>query len=468
MTTFGLIVGNRGFFPSKLCEEGRQRMLKVLEAEGFQVVTLALEDTPYGTVETYDQAKKCAELFQQHAEEIDGIIVTLPNFGDERGVADTIRLAGLNVPMLVHAFSDEPDKLDAAHRRDSFCGKMSACNNLYQYGIPYTLTTRHTVNPEQESFKQDVQKFGAVCRVVNGLCGARFGQVGARPAAFITVRYSEKVLERSGISVESLDLSDLFGRIGRLADDDPAVVSKLEEIKGYIVTQGIPEISLLRMAKFGVEMDRFIAEHELDGTAVQCWSAMEEFFGTVPCTVMSMLSNSLKPSACETDITGLIGMYAMRLASEQPSALLDWNNNWGDDPDKGIVFHCSNLPQEFFGGKAVMGNQDILAGAVGKENSYGTVTGQIRPMNITFCRVSTDDYQGNVRVYLGEGEITEEQVESFGGCGVVKVPNFQKLLQHICKHGYEHHVALNPSQVAEALHEAFTTYLGWDVYYHHE
>ena len=179
-----------------------------------------------------------------------------------------------------------------------------------------------------------------------------------------------------------------------------------------------------------------------------------------------MLSNTLKPSACETDITGLIGMYTMRLASGQPSALLDWNNNWGDDPDKGIVFHCSNLPQEFFGGKAVMSNQDILAGAVGKENSYGTVSGQIQPMKLTYCRVSTDDVNGKIRAYLGEGEITDEQVNSFGGCGVVKIPNFQKLLQHICKNGYEHHVALNPSEVADAVYEAFTTYLGWDVYYH--
>ena len=466
MATLGIIIGNRGFFPTKLCEAGRAAILKVMEEEGHKVVVLSPEDTPYGTVETYDQAKKCAALFKAHAEEIDGIIVTLPNFGDERGVADSIRLAGLNVPVLVQAFPDDPTQLDISHRRDSFCGKMSACNNLHQYDIPYSLTKLHTVDPESKSFRQDLHKFAAVCRVVNGLRSARFGQVGARPAAFITVRYSEKILEKAGISVESVDLSDIFGQIGKLADDDSAVTGKLDEIKKYITTAGISDEALLKMAKLGVIMDRFIEEHELDGTAVQCWTAMEEFFGIVPCSVMSMFSNSLKPSACETDITGLIGMYAMALASEAPSALLDWNNNYGDDPDKGIVFHCSNLPQAFFGGEATMDYQEIIAGTVGKENTYGTVNGQIKPAPMTYCRVATDDYSGKIKAYLGECEVTDDQVSSFGGYGVVKIPNFQGLLAHICRNGFEHHVALNLSQVADAINEAFTTYLGWDVYYH--
>lgn len=466
MATFGIIIGNRGFFPTKLCEGGRAAILKVLEEESHEAVVLSPEDSPFGTVETYEQAKKCAELFKQHREKIDGIIVTLPNFGDERGVADTIRLAGLNVPVLVQAFPDDPNHLDLDHRRDSFCGKMSACNNLHQYGIPYSLTKLHTVDPESESFRQDLRKFAAVCRVVNGLRKARFGQIGARPAAFITVRYSEKILEKAGISVESVDLSDIFGQIGKLANNDAAVTNKLGEIRSYIKTEGISEEGLLKMAKFGVILDRFIADHELVGTAVQCWTAIEEFFGIVPCAVMSMLSNSLKPSACETDITGLVGMYAMTLASERSSALLDWNNNYADDPDKGILFHCSNLPQEFFGGDAVMDYQAIIAGTVGKENTYGTVTGRIKPSKMTYCRVSTDDYSGKIRAYFGEAQITDDKVASFGGYGVVKIPDFQGLLQHICRNGFEHHVALNPSQVAEILNEAFTTYLGWDVYYH--
>ncbi|MHB9033451.1 MAG: L-fucose/L-arabinose isomerase family protein [Anaerolineae bacterium] len=466
MTTLGVIVGNRGFFPHELCREGRATMLRVLEEEGFNAIALTPDDTPFGAVETFEQSKCCADLFKAHAAEIDGILVTLPNFGEERGIADAIRLAGLNVPVLVQAYPDDPKELSIKTRRDSFCGKMSACNNLTQYGIKFSLTDLHTVDPTTPNFRADLKRFGAVCRIVKGLRRARFGQVGARPAAFITVRYSEKLLEKAGISIESLDLSEVFGRIAKMGDSEPAVVSKLDQVKAYLKVGKTPSEALVKMAKFGVVMDRFVTDHELTATAVQCWTSMEEYFGVVPCTIMSMLSNSLVPSACETDITGAIGMYAMVLASGKPSALLDWNNNYGDDPNKAIVFHCSNLPQDFFGGTAKMDYQEIIAGTVGKENTYGTLAGKIKPTPVTYCRVSTDDEMGSIRAYVGEGEITSDQVSTFGGYGVIQVPDFQDLLRYICENGFEHHVALNPSLVGEAVYEAMDKYLDWSVYYH--
>jgi L-fucose isomerase-like protein len=464
-TTLGVIIGNRGFFPDHLCESGRAEVLRVLEEEGITAVILSTEDTKFGSVETLQDAEKCAALFKQHREEIDGLLVTLPNFGDERGVANAIRMSGLDVPVLIQAFPDEVGKMTAADRRDSFCGKMSVCNNLWQYDIPFSLTTLHTVAPDSEEFRKDLRQFAATCRVVRGLRGARFGALGTRPAAFITVRYSEKLLERAGISVEVLDLSEAFGRANRLADNDKEVRGKLDEIKAYVSTKGIPPEALVKMAKFALVVERWMEENELVATAVQCWTSMEEFFGIVPCTVMSMMSNVLKPSACETDITGAIGMYAMALASSKPSALVDWNNNYGDDPDKGVIFHCSNLPKDLFE-DVEMSYQDIIAGTVGKENTYGTVVGRIKSGPFTYCRVSTDDSWGVIRVYLGEGEVTDDPLKTFGGYGVVKIPDFQGLLKHICENGFEHHVAVNPSQVAAAVNEALSKYLGWDVYYH--
>jgi L-fucose isomerase-like protein len=464
-TTLGVIVGNRGFFPDHLCETGRQQVLRVLEEEGMKAVVLDTADTPFGSVETLEDAKKCAALFEAHGKEIEGILVTLPNFGDERAVATTIRLSGLDVPVLVHAFPDEVGKMGLSDRRDSFCGKMSVCNNLWQYDIPYSLTTRHTVAPESEGFRQDLRQFAATCSVVRGLRGARFGMLGARPAAFITVRFSEKLLEAAGISVEVLDLSEAFGRAGRLRDDDPEVRDKLAAITSYVPTPGIPAEALLRMAKFAVVTERWSDENELVATAVQCWTSMEEYFGIVPCTVMSMMSNALRPSACETDITGAIGMYAMALASAKPSALVDWNNNYGEDPDKGVIFHCSNFPVDFFQ-DVQMSYQDIIAGTVGKENTYGALVGAIKTGPFTYCRVSTDDAWGVIRAYVGEGELTDDPLDTFGGRGVVRIPDFQGLLQHICANGYEHHVAVNRSQVAAAVNEALGKYMGWDVYHH--
>ena len=464
-TTLGVIIGNRGFFPDHLCHSGREEVLRVLEEEGTKAVILSPEDTNFGSVETLQDAEKCAALFKQHREEIDGVLVTLPNFGDERGVANALRMAGLDVPVLIHAFPDDADKMTVADRRDSFCGKMSVCNNLTQYGITFSLTRLHTVAPDTDDFRQDLRRFAGTCRVVRGLRGARIGALGARPAAFITVRYSEKLLEEAGISVEVLDLSEAFGRANRLRDNDPEVRRKLDEIGDYVSAEGIPTQALTRMAKFALVTQRWMDENQLVATAVQCWTSMEEFFGIVPCTVMSMMSNVLMPSACETDITGAIGMYAMQLASNRPSALVDWNNNYGDDPDKGVIFHCSNWPRDLFA-EAKMDYQAIIAGTVGKENTYGTMVGRAKSSPFTYCRVSTDDSWGVIRAYVGEGELTDDPLETFGGYGVVRIPDFQGLLHHICDNGFEHHVAINLSQTASAVSEALGKYMGWDVYHH--
>ncbi|PWH19317.1 MAG: fucose isomerase [Ardenticatenia bacterium] len=473
----GVIVGNRGFFPDHLCESGRRTILKVFAEEGIEAVALTPEETPFGSVESLSDARKCADLFKQHRDRIDGVLVTLPNFGDERAVANALRWSGLDVPVLVHAFPDDADKMTVADRRDSFCGKMSVCNNLRQYGIKYSLTRLHTVDPESESFRTDLRRFVSVCRVVRGLRNIRVGVVGARPAAFNTVRFSEKLLERAGISVETLDLSEIIGRAERVKPGDARLKAKIDQIRNYVSTKGVPDAAIVKMAQFGVVLDEWVAEQQLVATAIQCWTALEEYYGVVPCTLMSIMSNALKPSACETDIAGVIGMYALVLASGKPSALIDWNNNYGDDPDKGVIFHCSNLPIDIFvspsEGKEippedipVMDYQAIIGGTVGNENTYGTIVGRIKAEPFTFCRVSTDDFNGRILAYVGEGEVTEDPLRTFGGVGVVRVKNFQKLLRYICDNGFEHHAAVNLSQVAWSVNEAFSKYLGWDVYYH--
>lgn len=471
--TLGVIIGNRGFFPDHLADSGRATILKVLEEEGIKAIALSREEGKFGSIPTNAEAQLLADLFKKHRDEIDGVLISLPNFGEERPIANTLRWANLNVPVLVHAFPDDMTKMTILDRRDSFCGKMSTCNNLMQYGIKFSLTTLHTVDPESESFRQDLRRFVATCRIVKGLNGARLGAIGARPAAFNTVRYSEKLLERSGISVDTLDLSELFGRAARIKADDPALKAKLEAVSNYIPNGGVPTESMKRMAKLGVVIDNWMAEEQLDASAIQCWTAMEEYYGVVPCTLMSMMSNTLTPSACETDIAGLVGMYAMALASGKPSAIVDWNNNFGDDPDKAVIFHCSNLPKDLFVEETVsmaeapkMDYQAIIAGTVGKENTFGTVVGRLKASPLTYCRVSTDDLNGKILAYLGEAEITDDSLNTFGGYGVVSIPNFQKLLNHICENGFEHHVAINPSRIAPALDEAFSKYLGWSTYYH--
>jgi len=463
--TFGVIVGNRGFFPDHLARSGREEMLTAIKTGGHKAVVLGPEDTKYGAVETREESAKCARLFKAHREKIDGIIVTLPNFGEERGIADALRLADLDVPVLVQATPDSPTRMSIKDRRDSFCGKMSLCNNLAQYGIPYSLTSLHTETPDSDAFRLDLERFAGVCRVVKGLRGLRVGAIGARPAAFNTVRFSEKILEASGVSVETVDLSEILGRVARLRDGEKAVREKLAAVKAYMPTGATPAEALLKMAKLGVVIDGWMAETEVTVSAVQCWTAIEEFFGVVPCAVMSMMSNGLMSSACEVDVCGAVAMHALRLASGTPSALLDWNNNYGDDPDKAVCFHCSNLPKHFLE-EARMDFQEIIAGSVGKANTFGTCVGRVKAGPVTYARLSTNDLEGRVCGYIGEGAFTDDPLDTFGGAGVVHIADFQQLLRFICENGFEHHVAANLSTVADVVNEAWTRYMGWDIYRH--
>ena len=465
--TMGIIIGNRGFFPDHLAKTGREEMMRAIEKAGMECVVLGPEQSKHGAVETREEAKRCAALFQQNRDRLDGVIVALPNFGEERAIADTLRLADLRVPVLVQATPDDPRKMTIAHRRDSFCGKMSACNNLRQYGIPYSITTLHTETPDSPEFAKDLEWFAAVCRVVKGFRNLRVGAIGARPTAFNTVRYSEKILESQGISIETLDLSEVLGRIERMKDNDDHAQAKLAAIKKYVDSSNVPAAALLKMAKLGAVVDRWMAATEVTISAVQCWTSIEENLGIVPCTVMSMMSNELLSSACEVDICGVLGMHALQLASGTPSALLDWNNNYGDDPDKAVCFHCSNLPKHFFQ-DVRMDFQQIIAGTVGKENTFGTCVGRVKAGAMSFARFSTDDTAGVMRGYTGEGAFTDDPLNTFGGAGVVQIPHLQRLLHYICENGFEHHVAANFSTVAGAIHEATTRYLGWQMYRHRD
>jgi L-fucose isomerase-like protein len=466
--TFGVVVGNRGFFPGHLAKSGREELLAVLEAAGAKAIVLSPEESRFGAVETYAEAERCAALFKKHADEIDGIILTLPNFGEERGIVDAIRLSGLKVPVLVQATPDRSDNMTIAVRRDSFCGKMSACNNMMQYGIAYSLTTLHTETVDSPEFKADLEWFSAVCRIVKGLKNLRIGAIGARPTAFNTVRYSERIFETSGISIETIDLSEIFGRINKMKDNDDAAQAKLAAVKKYVSTSGVPDDALLKMSKLGAVIDGWMKQTNVSISAVQCWTSMEEFFGVVPCTIMSMMSNDLIPSACEVDVPGTLSMYMLALASQTPSALLDWNNNYGSHPDKCVCFHCSNLPKHFFAEAPKMDFQEIIAGTVGKANTFGTCVGRVKAGAMSYARYSTDDRYGIVRGYTGAGNFTDDPLETFGGAGVAEIPQLQKLLKFICREGFEHHVAANFSDVSKAVHEAAVRYMGWESHYHPE
>jgi L-fucose isomerase-like protein len=466
MQTIGVIFGNRDFFPDHLVSAARKDVTDLFAQLQINPVMVSESDTKLGGIETYADARKCADLFKANGDAIEGILVVLPNFGDEKGIADTIRLSGLSCPVLVQAYPDELARLEPAARRDAFCGKVSVCNNLKQYGIPFSLTDRHVAAVKSELFRRDLLRFLSVCRVVAGMRHVRLGAVGARPGAFNTVRYSEKILERHGISVTTVDLSEIFAAVGKLADADAEVAAELERISGYASTDLVAEQRLRRMAKLGVVLRDWAAQNAIDALAFQCWTSIQENLGVNPCTIMSMLSEQMLPSACEVDITGVLTMYAMQQAAGAPAGIVDWNNNYGDEENKCVFFHCGNWAKSLMGGEAAISTAPILGTTVGEENTYGALSGRAPQGPMTFGRLSTDDSAGIIRAYVGEGSFTNDELDTFGARAVVEVPRLQDLLRHICANGFEHHVVMTRSHTAEVLTEAFTKYLKWDTHRH--
>jgi len=463
-TTLGVIYGNRDFFPDQLVTEARSETASLFEQLDIRQIALSDSDSKLGGVETHEDARKCAALFRKHADDIAGVLVVLPNFGDEKGVADTLRLARLNVPVLIQACPDDLSRLIPSQRRDAFCGKISVCNNLVQADTRFSLTRQHTVSLTSDSFRQDLQQFLGVCRVVNGVRGVRLGAVGARPGAFNTVRYSEKILERHGISVTTIDLSEFLAFSEKLDVQSAQVQTKLNEMGQYASTVGVPQQPLHQMAKLAVILENWMQENALDATAIQCWTSMQQNFGCNVCTVMSMMSERFMPSACEVDVTGALTMYAMQLAADSPSALVDWNNNYADDPDKCVLFHCGNWAKSFLPDIQVS-TAPILGTVVGEQKTYGALEGRTPAGPLTYGRLTTDDANGRIRAYVGQGELTDDELNTFGNRAVAKIPNLQELMRFVCANGFEHHVVMNQSHTAGVLEEAFGNYLGWDVYH---
>ena len=465
---FGVIIGTRAYFNSELAKDVRKQLLKTLSNEGYDYVILPEDATPTGSssIETREDGLKCAELFRQNRDRIDGIIVSLPNFGFEIGIINAISVADLNVPVLVQACDDENDKVDLDSRRDAFCGKISVCNNLYQCGIPFTDTTLHTYSIYSELLAKDINKFAGICRVVNGLRHARIGAIGARPAGFQTVRASEKLLQKSGITVVPVDLSEILGVARKIEDTDAELLKKLEAIKCYATVPQEYSGKLILQAKFGVAVERWIEANQIDAVAIQCWDSLEQNYGCAACVTMSMLGEKMIPSACEVDIAGAVSMLALSLASNKQSALLDWNNNFADDRNKCVCTHCGNFPKSFVQNDLKLGTLGVLGRTLGKINTFGAVYAKVTSGEFTYFRISTDDTKGSIKAYLGTGDLTDDPYGMDGCIAVTKVNNLQTLMKYICKNGFEHHVAMVRTDVKDILDEAINNYMGWNLYVH--
>lgn len=459
-TTFAVCLANRGFFPARLMDEARKEVPRVLQEMGHECLLLDRDATRNGAIETPEEGRKFADFLRANRGRYGGVILCLPNFGDENGAVAALRDA--DAPIFIHAYPDDLDKMAPALRRDSFCGKFSIMDVFYQNDIRYTALKPHTVHPAAERFRENIRYFDAVCRVVNGLKRMVVGAIGARTTAFKTVRIDELALQKRGITMETLDLSDVFARM-KAVPQDAAYAAKAKALESCGSWDGVPSEAKDKLVRLGVALDHIIEEFRLDAVALRCWLEMQQQLGISPCVLLGELNDRGVAAACEVDVGNAVAMHALRLAAYAPATCLDWNNNYADEDEKCILFHCGPVPRTLMTGPGRIADHAILANAVGKGRGYGCNVGRIAPGDFTFASMATTN--GTLKFYVGEGVFTTDPIpDDFFGCaGVAHIPGLQDVLLHVGRNGYRHHVGAAPGRVAAPLREALDTYLGFEV-----
>ena len=459
-TTFAIYIGNRGFMPAELLHDGRVEMMQAVREAGYDYIIMDESATRYGAVETRDEGLVYAQWLREHRGEYDGVICCMPIFIDEIGAATALQDAG--VPILMQAYPDEIGKMDFAHRRDAFCGKFSVTDVFTQYKIPFTVLKPHVVHPLSPAFRKNLDDFAAICRVVNGMKRFNLGCIGARTTAFKTVRFDETTLQGYGINVESFDLSELIFKVGKLSSAAPEVLAKKKTLKNYTDFSLVPAENFDTLAKISCVIDEYIETYHLDAITLRCWNELETILRVCPCVLISELNDRGIVASCEIDLCSAITMRAMMLASGEATACLDWNNNYGEDENKVVLFHCGPVAQCLMTGKGTVTEHKMFR-KTDPGSGWGSNEGRIRPFPMTFSNCLT--VGGKLVVYASEGEFTSDEIEQayFGCAGVAEIPDLQNKLIRLARGGFKHHTTVGVGHMKDILTEAFTTYLGYTV-----
>lgn len=454
-----LLVANRGFFPSSVIESAREDMLRAAKDAGIELLTMDSNLTRYGAVETKEEGEIFADFLSQHDGEYDGLIICLPNFGDENGIKEAIK--DVTVPILLQAYPDELGKLDFANRRDAFCGKLGLCAVLKQMGVSFVSGEPFVMHPLSDAFHRELLDFAAICRIVKRMRHMHIGVLGARTTAFKSVRFDESALERRGADVETLDLTQIFDCMDKVGRDDPRLSVWKKEICSISDTKDAPEYAIESQCRLGIALKDLQESMGLDVMAIRCWSELQYRYQITPCTVMGILNQKQIPVVCETDVTNAPAMLALSLASETGVGCLDINNNYGSGADQCILFHCGPLPIDLLVGPGHMEEHKMFVKTQGENCSWGVNAGRIKPGVITICGMRTEN--GEVRYYAEKAEVLDIKVDAgyFGTYGVIQVPDLQRKLRHMSEEGFRHHATITAGDQTRRIREALSKYLGY-------
>ena len=322
-------------------------------------------------------------------------------------------------------------------------------------------TESFTVAPNSAEFHKELLNFISICRIVKRMKHMRIGVLGARTTAFKSVRFDEGALEARGCDVETLDMSQVFDKIKAISDTDSRIEEWKKEIEAISNICDAPEYAIINQCKLGIALEEIRNEMKLDVMAIRCWSELQYEYKITPCTVMGILNKRQIPVVCETDVTNAPAMLALAMSSYTGVGCLDINNNYGDDPNKCILFHCGPLPIDLLCGKGHMEEHKMFTKTQGQNCSWGVNVGRIKPCTVTICGMRTEN--GEVRYFVERADVLDVKLdkEFFGTYGVIEIPELQSKLRRMSEEGFRHHAIITEGDHTKAIREALSKYLGY-------
>ncbi|NLT73401.1 MAG: hypothetical protein GXX94_04295 [Chloroflexi bacterium] len=435
------------------CADLRRRCIGALESmEGFDLAypeaapdgrTLCAEKghTTTGAVANLDEGDVVAEYFAR--ERVDGLILCSLNFGDERSCS--VIAERLGVPVLVIATREPPalDNASLARQSDSYCGNLSICSGLYRRKLPFYYGGLYF--PEDEEFAEEVDIFSRAVAAIKALKGARIGQVGVRPNTFETVAYDEvAMIEKFGMNVVPINVSDLSETFASLRDDDAEVQDKVSAIRGSVAEVTVADDYLINAAKFELALTQFWRQNGLSAMAVQCWAATRQLYGLSVCSSYGRMTEQGMLTACETDVLGAVAMLTQYAAArgEVIPHFIDWTIQHREDPNRLLAWHCGNAPACLAADPArtALRSRPNMTGELEPKPgdlAAGLYQFQIKPGMVTFCRLQ--EYDGEWKMLIATGEIVPSDEDLAGTWSWVQVSDHAELYRTLVEEGFVHH-----------------------------
>lgn len=435
----------RSVFSKKDALKYKELVRDKLQSMGVQIVDL--EGINDDGLLYDDQTHEAAIIERFHNAGVDALFFPHCNFGTEDAVARVAK--ALNKPVLLWGPRDEAPLQNGMRLRDTQCGLFATGKILRRFGVPFTYIVNSSV--DSDVFQRGLKNFLAAANVVRAMKKMRILQIGPRPTAFWTMMFNEgELLEKFGIQVFPITLEELkSATLDIERQNSDALQQVKEQIQQTMDWSSVQEDSVLRIAALKLAMRKFAEQYQCSGIAIQCWSALQDLIGIMPCLANALLTDDGIPVTCETDIHGTITAVLAQAATMNttPPFFADLTIRHPENPNGELLFHCGNFPVSLSVEKKPQLREHFLFDS----HAPGTHEGEIKGGEISVVRFDGDS--GDYQLFLGRARGIEGPY-SRGSFLWIEVQDWPLWEERLVTGPYVHHVVGVHSNVIPVLYEA--------------